>query len=123
LEALGSVRTQWAQTSLAEIENAVANAVASDSDTEKIEEIADYLRRQCPDRADEWRPMNSIWSRQAAALAIIDELPRASVALEDALIGDPIKFLETGRKLLEIREPAAVFLRRIAPTLPNIPER
>jgi tetratricopeptide (TPR) repeat protein len=112
---------------------------------------------------------------RAVAVAQLDDFPRASVALEDALVGDPIDLLATGRKALEvffaaavrngrvrdcieildrkewrdawrpiyealrsveagsgeylkrvaveIREPALLILRRIAPVLPGLPGR
>jgi Flp pilus assembly protein TadD len=112
---------------------------------------------------------------RAVALAQLRDFPRASVALEDALTGDPIDLLSIGQRALEtfllaavksvrvrdclemidkkgwkdawrpiyealraveadsaqylkriaveIRVPALVILRRIAPLLPNLPER
>ena len=112
---------------------------------------------------------------RAVALAQLGDFPRASVALEDALTGDPIEQLAVGRRAVEvflaaavrngqvrdclkvldkkewkdawrpiyealraveegsgaylkrvaveIREPALVFLRRIAPELPGVPAR
>jgi tetratricopeptide (TPR) repeat protein len=39
---------------------------------------------------------------RAVALAQLGDFPRASVALEDALVGDPIDHLSTGRKALEV---------------------
>jgi Flp pilus assembly protein TadD len=112
---------------------------------------------------------------RAAALAQLGDFPRASVALEDALVGDPIDLLSSGRNALEIflsaavrhgrvqdclelldkkewkdawrpiyealrsvqegtgeylkrvaveiREPALIILRRIAPELPGLPSR
>jgi hypothetical protein len=112
---------------------------------------------------------------RAAALAQLRDFPRASVALEDALVGDPIDLLASGRRALEvffaaavrsgrvrdclelldkkawkdawrpiyealraveagsadylkrvaveIRDPALVILRRIAPELPGLPAR
>ena len=112
---------------------------------------------------------------RAVALAQLGDFPRASVALEDTLVGDPIDLLSTGRKALEvffaaavrngrvrdclelldkkewkdawrpiyealkaveagsgdylkrvaveIREPAATILGRIAPQLPGLPAR
>lgn len=112
---------------------------------------------------------------RAVALAQLGDFPRASVALDDALIGDPIDHLSAGRRALEvffaaavrngrvrdcldlldkkewkdawrpiyealraveersgeylkrvaveIREPAQVILRRIAPELPGLPPR
>jgi Flp pilus assembly protein TadD len=112
---------------------------------------------------------------RAVALAQLRDFPRASVALEDALTGDPIELLSIGQRALEtslaaavkcervrdclelidkkdwkdawrpiyealraveagsagylkriaveIRGPATVILRRIAPQLPDLPER
>jgi tetratricopeptide (TPR) repeat protein len=112
---------------------------------------------------------------RAVALAQLCDFPRASVALEDALTGDPIELLSIGQKALEtffaaavrnervrdclelidkkdwkdawrpiyealraveagsaeylkriaveIRNPALLILRRIAPDLPDLPER
>jgi Flp pilus assembly protein TadD/DNA-binding transcriptional ArsR family regulator len=112
---------------------------------------------------------------RAVALAQLRDFPRASVALEDALTGDPIDLLSIGQRALEtffaaavkservrdcleaidkkdwkdawrpiyealraveedsaqylkriaveIRTPASVILRRIAPRLPDLPER
>jgi hypothetical protein len=45
---------------------------------------------------------------RAVAFAQLGDFPRASVALEDALLGDPIDLLATGRKALEIFLAAAV---------------
>lgn len=45
---------------------------------------------------------------RAVALAQLGDFPRASVALEDALVGDPIDLLSTGRKALETFFAAAV---------------
>ncbi|MDQ2948890.1 MAG: hypothetical protein M3Y27_23595, partial [Acidobacteriota bacterium] len=42
------------------------------------------------------------------ALAQLGDFPRASVALEDALIGDPIDLLASGRRALEVFFAAAV---------------
>jgi hypothetical protein len=112
---------------------------------------------------------------RAVALAQIGDFPRASVAFEDALAGDPIDLLSIGQRALEtflatavrngrvrdcldaidkkdwkdawrpiyealraveagsaeylkrvaveIRDPALVILRRIAPQLPDLPAR
>jgi tetratricopeptide (TPR) repeat protein len=112
---------------------------------------------------------------RAVALAQIQDFPRASVALEDALTGDPINLFSIGQKALEtflaaavkcgrvrdclelidkkewkdawrpiyealraveagsaeylkriaveIRDPALLILRRIAPQLPELPEK
>lgn len=112
---------------------------------------------------------------RAVALAQLSDFPRASVALDDALTGDPIELLEIGRRgiemffaaavrngrvgeclevidkkewkdawrpiyealkaveagsaeylkrvAVEIREPAVVILRRIAPKLTDLPEQ
>jgi Flp pilus assembly protein TadD/DNA-binding MarR family transcriptional regulator len=121
------------------------------------------------------RDSSDVFARlhRAVALAQLGDFPRASVALDDALIGDPIDQLSAGRRALEvffaaavrngrvrdcldlldkkewkdawrpiyealraveecsgeylkrvaveIREPAQVILRRIAPALPGLP--
>jgi hypothetical protein len=50
---------------------------------------------------------------RAVALAQLGDFPRASVALEDALVGDPIDLLSTGRKALEVFFAAAVRSGRV----------
>jgi Flp pilus assembly protein TadD len=50
---------------------------------------------------------------RAVALAQLGDFPRASVALEDALVGDPIDQLSTGRKGLEVFFAAAVRIERV----------
>jgi len=50
---------------------------------------------------------------RAVALAQLDDFPRASVALEDALVGDPIELLSAGRKALEVFFAAAVRSGRV----------
>ena len=45
---------------------------------------------------------------RAVALAQLGDFPRASVALEDALLGDPIDLLSTGRMALEVFFAAAM---------------
>ena len=137
--------------------------------------LASILARLCA-LILEQTPANSFARlHRAVALAQMDDFPHASVALGEALLGDPIELLETGKEALEvffaaavrnkrvrdcielldkrdwkdawrpiyealkaveagsgeylkrvaveIREPAAIFLRRISPALANIPER
>src|SRR5262249_47491717 len=50
---------------------------------------------------------------QAVALAQLGDFPRASVALEDALVGDPIELLSAGRRALEMFFAAAVRSGRV----------
>ena len=50
---------------------------------------------------------------RAVALAQLGDFPRASVALEDALIGDPIEQLSFGRKALDVFLAAAVRRGRV----------
>jgi tetratricopeptide (TPR) repeat protein len=50
---------------------------------------------------------------RAVALAQLGDFPRASVALEDALDGDPIEMLSAGRKALEVFFAAAVRSGRV----------
>jgi hypothetical protein len=45
---------------------------------------------------------------RAVALAQLSDFPRASVALEDALVGDPLELLSWGRRALETFFTAAV---------------
>jgi hypothetical protein len=130
--------------------------------------ICDLVQERDP--ANRFVPLH-----RAVALAQLRDFPRASVALEDALTGDPIDLLSIGQRALEtffaaavkservrdcleaidkkdwkdawrpiyealraveegsaqylkriaveIRSPALVILRRIAPRLPDLPER
>lgn len=50
---------------------------------------------------------------RAVALAQLGDFPRASVALEDALVSDPIEQLSSGRKALEVFLAAAVRSGRV----------
>ncbi len=50
---------------------------------------------------------------RAVALAQLRDFPRASVALEDALIGNPLELLRTGRSALEVFLAAAVRSGRV----------
>src|SRR5260370_27532139 len=50
---------------------------------------------------------------RAVALAQLGDFPRASVALEDALAGDPIDQLSTGREALDVFFAAAVRSGRV----------
>jgi tetratricopeptide (TPR) repeat protein len=54
---------------------------------------------------------------RAVAMAQLNDFPRAIVALEDALVGDPIDLLQRGRKALEIFFAAAVRHGRTKDTL------
>ena len=45
---------------------------------------------------------------RAVALAQLGDFPRASVALDDALVGDPIDLLASGRRVLDVFFAAAV---------------
>jgi len=60
---------------------------------------------------------------RAVALAQLRDFPRASVALEDALIGDPIELLSIGRGALETFLAAAVKLGRVRDCLELIDKK
>lgn len=63
--------------------------------------ICDLVEQQ-----DSSNPFTRLW--RAVALAQLGDFPRASVALEDALVGDPIELLSRGRSALEVFFAAAV---------------
>jgi Flp pilus assembly protein TadD len=60
---------------------------------------------------------------RAVALAQLGDFPRASVALEDALVGDPIDLFSAGRKALEVFFAAAVRCGRVRDCLELLDEK
>ena len=60
---------------------------------------------------------------RAVALAQLRDFPRAAVALEDALVGDPIELLSWGRKALEVFFAAAVESGRVRDCLEVIEKK
>jgi Flp pilus assembly protein TadD len=79
-------------------------------------EICDIVQEQD-------NPSGLVLIHRAAALAQLGDFPRASVALEDALVGDPIDLLSTGRKALETFFAAAVRGRRVQDCLELIDKK
>jgi tetratricopeptide (TPR) repeat protein len=71
-----------------------------------LAKICDLLQNR-----DESKGMARLF--RAVAFAQLGDFPRASVALEDALVGDPIDLLERGRKALEVFFAAAVRNERV----------
>jgi tetratricopeptide (TPR) repeat protein len=63
--------------------------------------ICDLVQER--DRLNRFAPLH-----RAVALAELGDFPRASVVLEDALVGDPIEQLALGRKALEVFLAAAI---------------
>jgi hypothetical protein len=71
-----------------------------------LPEICDLILEQ--DSSNDRAPLS-----RAVALAQLGDFPRASVALEDALVGDPITLLALGRRELEVFFAAAVRKGRV----------
>jgi hypothetical protein len=66
------------------------------------------LLRLCDLVQEHDSPNTYVRLHRAVALAQLGDFPRASVALEDALVGDPLELLSWGRKALETFFAAAV---------------